>query len=79
MEDKEATKNITFTWADIEGVQYPHNNPMVVTLNINNHDMDCMLVDNRSSLDVLFYVALLKMGILPIVLEEIYGPLLDFS
>lgn len=38
---KEADKAITFTWADAERIQYPHDDPMVVTLNIANYDVSC--------------------------------------
>lgn len=57
-------KAITFTWVDSEGVQYPHNDTMVVTFNITDYNVYRMLVDNEKSVDVLFYDAFLKINIL---------------
>lgn len=56
-------KVITFTRADVEGVQYPYHDAMVVTLNIDDYDVHRVLVDNGSSIDVLFYDALVRMNI----------------
>lgn len=44
-------------------VQYLHNYAIVVTLNVADYNVH-MLVDNGSAVDVLFYVALLKMNVL---------------
>lgn len=52
---------------------------MVVTLNIAIYDVDRMLVDNRSSMDVLSFDALLKMNIASILLGRMCGPLIGFS
>lgn len=54
---------IIVTRADAEGVQYSHHDPMVVTLNIDDYDVHRALIDSGSSVDVLFYDALLKMNI----------------
>lgn len=60
---KRIEEAITITRADDEGVQYPHNDDVVVTLNIANYNVHRMLVDNRSSIDILFHEVLLKMNI----------------
>lgn len=75
---KIVAETITFTWANAKGVQYPHNYFIVVILNIANYDVDCMLVDKGSSVDVLFYDTLLKMGNLPTLLGGMCGPLSRF-
>lgn len=48
---------------DVKKAQYPYNDVMVVTLNIVDYNVHHVLVDSRSSVDVLFYDALLKMSI----------------
>lgn len=67
---EEVDEVITFMWADA-GVQYPHDDLMVISLNIVNYDVNCVFVDNRSSME--FYDAFLKMGILPTILKGAYG------
>lgn len=39
---------IFFMQVDAEGVQYPHNNAMIVTLNIENYNVHHVLVDSGS-------------------------------
>lgn len=71
---KEVDEVITFAWADAR-VQYPHNDPMVKSMNITNYDVNHVLVDNECSVDVLFYDALSKMGISSALLKGAYRPL----
>lgn len=59
-------------------MQYPHNDLMVISLKIANNDVNCILVDNGSSMDVLFYDVFLKMGI-STLFKEAYGPLSGLS
>lgn len=54
---------LTFILTDAEGVPNPHDDLVVITINIANYDVNCVLVNNRSSVDVLFNDALLKMNI----------------
>ena len=39
---------ITFTEVDTQGVQFPHNDAVVVSLNIANYDVRRILIDNGS-------------------------------
>ena len=50
-------ESITFTEEDAQGVQFSHNDVVVVSLNIANYDVRRILVDNGSSADILFYDA----------------------
>ena len=54
---------LIFTDDDAQAVQFPHNDAIVVTLNIKNYDVRCILIDNRNSTDVLFYDAFFQMDI----------------
>ena len=39
-------KSLAFTEEDAQGVQFPRNDTMVVTLNIENYDVHRILIDN---------------------------------
>ncbi|XP_042969034.1 uncharacterized protein LOC122301710 [Carya illinoinensis] len=54
---------ISFEEADREGIIYPHDNALVITLVIANYTTWWVLVDNGSSTDILFWEAFTKMGI----------------
>ncbi|XP_073109694.1 uncharacterized protein [Elaeis guineensis] len=55
---------ITFIEEDVQGVQFLHNDAVVVNLNIINYDAHRVLIDNESSVDILFYDAFSKMEML---------------
>jgi hypothetical protein len=54
---------ITFSSRDEEGVFYPHDDALVVTMMIGNYNIHRILVDNGSSADILFLPAFEKMKI----------------
>ena len=58
-----SSEAITFTTTDADGIQYPHHDPLVVTLNIDDCNVHCMLVDTKSSVDVLFYNTFIRIKI----------------
>ena len=70
---------ITFTEEDTQGVQFPHNDAVVVSLNIANYDVRRILVDNGSSADILFYDAFSRMSALDSHLSPICSPLVGFT
>ena len=49
--------SITFSDEDIQEVQLPHDDPVVVSAVIANFDVKQILIDNGSSVDVLLYDA----------------------
>ena len=51
----ELGRRITFTKADLERVQHPHSNPLVIQLKVNNYNVERVLVDTRSSVEVMYY------------------------
>lgn len=57
--------SIIFVEEDNQGVQFLHNDVVVVILKIENHDVRHILIDNGSLANVLYYDALLKMGMSP--------------
>nr|XP_017246106.1 PREDICTED: uncharacterized protein LOC108217734 [Daucus carota subsp. sativus] len=53
---------LTFDDSDLEGVKFPHDNPLAITPVIGNSSIKRVLVDNGASVDILFYYAYQKMG-----------------
>lgn len=54
---------ITFLDFNLEGIQDPHDDTIVISVTISNYDIGLILVDNRSSIDVLFYDAFHKINL----------------
>lgn len=54
---------ITFIEKDDQGVQFLHDDVVVVSLNIKNCNECHILIDNRSLANVLYYDAFLKIEI----------------
>ncbi|XP_024029735.1 uncharacterized protein LOC112094037 [Morus notabilis] len=55
--------DVSFTEEDANGVHFPHNDALVVEAVIGNHTVCRILVDNGSSVDILYSDCLEKMGI----------------
>ena len=51
---KKESEEIAFTNADGRWVHHPHNDPLVITSTIRNMNVHRTLVDNRSSVDILY-------------------------
>ena len=56
---------LSFTDTDAEGVQFSYHDPLVITTMIGNHLVHRCLVDNGSSVDILYLDVLEKMRISP--------------
>lgn len=73
------TPIISFMEADDEGVLYPHDNRLVVTILVANFITHKILIDNGSSADILFWGAFARMGINVARLQLAPIPLKGFS
>ena len=51
---------ISFFDADITRVLTPHNDVVIISMTIANYNVKKILIDNKNSIDVLFYNAFLK-------------------
>ena len=71
--------SITFSDSDLEGCQNPHNDPLVVRAVVANKTVHRVLVDNGSSVDIIFASAFDKMGIGREKLEPVNTHLRGFS
>jgi len=72
-------RSITFEPSDFEGVVPYNDDPMVVTLQIFNWDVKRVLIDPRSSTDILYYDAFEKIGLDPEQLHPFKGTLAGFT
>ena len=70
---------ITFSNSDMEGCQHSHDDPLVVRAVLTNKTVHRVLVDNRSSADIIFASAFDKMGIGREKLESVNAHLQGFS
>ena len=71
--------SITFSDSDLEGCQHPHDDPLVIRAVVANKKVHWVLVDNRSSIDIIFASAFDKMGIGREKLEPVSTHLRGFS
>ena len=62
---------ISFSDEDLEGITTPHNDALVITLNVNTFETEGILVDQGSSTDILYYKAFKKMGLTEADLKEV--------
>lgn len=53
---------ITFEDSDLEGIKFPHDDPLVISPIIENFEVKRVLVDNGAFVDILFNDAFIKIG-----------------
>lgn len=70
---------ITFTKEDNQGILFLHNDAVVISLNIKNYNVYCILIDNGSLIDVLYYDAFVQIGISFDRLERVDSLMIDFT
>lgn len=56
---------ISFSDDDMDGVKYPHDDPLVITVQIINNLVKRILVENGILVDMLYYSSLNEMGLPP--------------
>ena len=71
--------NITFSDFDMEGCQHPNDDPLVIRAIVANKTVHKVLIENRSSVDIIFQSAFDKMGIGWEKLELVNAHLLGFT
>ena len=69
---------ITFSDFDMEGCQHPHDDPLVIRVVVANKIVHKVLIDNGSSVDIIFTSSFEKMGIGREKLEPVNAHLLGF-
>ena len=84
--DKQPTKrfkgendDITFRESDTHLVHHPHCDALVMTAMMANNNVHNILVDNGSSVDILYYQAFQKMGLKDSKLKPSLNPVNGFT
>ena len=70
---------MSFNEGDARGVKQPHNDPLVIMLNIEGFNTKRILVDNRSSTDIIYLPAFQQLRLDPRRLRPFDSPLVSFS
>ena len=68
-----------FSEEDVRGVKQPHNDPLVIMLTIEGFNTKRILVDNRSSADIIYLPAFQQLKLDPKRLCLFDSPLISFS
>ncbi|XP_028115876.1 uncharacterized protein LOC114313666 [Camellia sinensis] len=53
---------ISFDDTDLVGVTLPHTDPLVISLRINRFTIECVLIDQGSTSEVMYYKTFIKLG-----------------
>ncbi|XP_062076025.1 uncharacterized protein LOC133780169 [Humulus lupulus] len=70
---------ITFTEDDLRGVHLPHDDPLVISLQVDHCQLGRVLVDGGSGVDILFWEAFQKMGLEENQIRTSTAPILGFN
>ena len=70
---------MTFSEVDVRGMRQPHNDPLVIMLNIEEFNTKRILVDNGSSADIIYFPAFQQLKLDEKRLRPFGSPLVSFS
>ena len=70
---------MSFNEGDARGVKQPHNDPLVIILNIEGFNIKRILMDNGSSADIIYLPAFQQLRLDPRRLCPFDSPLVSFS
>uniref|UniRef100_A0A2N9IQ60 Uncharacterized protein n=1 Tax=Fagus sylvatica TaxID=28930 RepID=A0A2N9IQ60_FAGSY len=76
---KESVEEIVFNNQDLEGVQLPHSDALVITLRIGEFDVKRVLIDPGSSVEIMYESLFRGLGLGKKDLSRTEGPLSGFS
>ena len=76
---KESVEQIVFTNKDLERVQLPHSDALVITLRIEEFDVKRILIDPGSSAEIMYEPLFRGLGLEAKDLNHVEGPLYGFS
>lgn len=72
-------RDMSFNEVDARGVKQPHNDPLVIMLNIEGFNPKRILVDNGSSADIIYLPTFQQLKLDPRRLHSFDSPLVSFS
>ena len=70
---------IRFSEEDVRRLHHPHDDALVVSIRIEDYNMHRVLIDNGSSVDILYYLVFQQMGIGSEWLVPTNAPLVGFG
>lgn len=70
---------ISFSTRDLERIQTSHNNALVVTLPVKEFDVKCILIDQGSSVEIMYYDAFKQLKLRDTDLAPATSPLVGFN
>ncbi|XP_062074930.1 uncharacterized protein LOC133778935 [Humulus lupulus] len=70
---------ITFTDDDLKGVHLPHDDPLVISLQVDHCQLGRFLIDGGSGVNILFWEAFQKMGLAENQIRPTTTPILGFN
>jgi hypothetical protein len=76
---KETTEEVIFTDRDLEGVQLPHSDALVVTMQIGDFEVKRILIDPGSSAEIMYDSLFKSLGLEHKDLDQKVDPLYGFS
>ena len=76
---KEDEPSIIFTDEDARQLHHPHDDAIIITLTIANYTTRRVLIDNESSVDILYYPTFQQMRINKELLHPVNVPLIGFG
>ena len=76
---RQTNQDMSFNEADARGVKQPHNDPLVIMLNIEGFNTKRILVDNGSSADIIYLPAFQQLKLDPKRLRPFESPFVSFS
>ena len=71
--------DMSFNEGDVRGVKQPHNDPLVIMLNIEGFNTKRILMDNGNSTDIIYLPAFQQLKLDPRRLCPFDSPLISFS
>ena len=79
LKQKQTNQDMSFNEEDARGVKQPHNDPLVIMLTIEGFNTKRILVDNDSSMDIIYLPAFQWLKLNPGRLHQFDSPLVSFS
>ena len=79
LKQRQTNQNMCFSEEDARGVKQPHDDPLVIMIMIEGFNTRRVLVDNGSSVDIIYLSAFQQLKIDPKRLRPFKSPLVSFS
>ncbi|CAL5430092.1 unnamed protein product [Camellia sinensis] len=70
---------VSFSEADLEMVQHPHNDALVVFLQVGECQVRCILIDQGSSCDIMYVRCYKELSLHPYDMEQSNSPMVGFN